>query len=354
MMESFRKRTERFWAMFVQAEATLREALDEHQEDEAEQRFQALFSRCLFHCPCWLRKQEGHYLCIVSSQGDKLKYLFLHYVMERAPHACLVHWRFHDALPKGIRTKGILDDTDERSTQLLLLPHSLRQRFHLDVYAPFETMKKAEKIKLIHRCLDDAVGEYVRMFLIGQMKLVKQPPQAGISLADFSALCERETWVKRQRHAHQIFSTYAIFPNQQEYLMRSDIFSGVSSQLEVITDYIRGKDQRIRQAKEYGIVVGFLFYEHAHLEQSQRLWIRENLEETIAQICVKDGIAENIGAANGLMYTYLDYVVYDWEAFVKAALAVMEDIDTHLYGFQSLIHNELPLHLVDNRPQGMS
>ena len=53
-----------------------------------------------------------------------------------------------------------------------------------------------------------------------------------------------------------------------------------------------------------------------------------------------------------LFYTYLDYVVYDWELFVKILNEVMEDVNTQMYGFQYMISGEQPLYLVNNKPSG--
>ncbi len=377
-MESFRKQVRLFWEAFFKEEKQLRGWLDHHEDVRAKKRLSTLLQEYIGECRFCLRKVgSDRYEWCLTPQGDTLLYLCYRYLMERAPNTLHKVWDFHDALPKrnvsdgwdnlGVRDQkdcagketicadGFTDMEVAQEERILIYPRISRQRFDIDVVCDaWNNYKKADKTKRMQEILDQRIGEYARMFMIGDMKFLKQPREEGMTLAQFAQFSEDIAWEKKRAYQHQIYSAYVVLPRYYEYFLRSDVYSGVSSQLEIIYDFIHKKEGRVRKARALGVVVGFLFYEHSHIAQEKRLLVRENLEEAVSRICVKGGIAENIGAANGLFYTYLDYVVYDWDLFVEKAMSLFEDVDTHMYGFQPMIMGELPIHLVDNRPKGMS
>lgn len=361
-MEAFRKQVRLFWEAFFKEEKQLRILLDQNEDKEATKCLSVLLREYIGECRFILRKESAYrYEWILTPQGDTLLYLYYHYLMERAPHTLHKVWNFHDTLPKqneSVETSAqsaLMSKQTADEENILIYPHPSAQRFDIDIAAEaWNRWKKADKIKRMQELLDRWIGEYSRMFMINDMKFLKHPRADGMTLAQFAQFSEDIAWEKRRAYQHQIYSTYVVLPRYNEYFLRSDIYSGVSSQLDVIHDFFRKREDRVKKANALGIAVGFLFYEHAHIAQEKRLLVRENLEEAISRICVKAGIAENIGAANGLFYTYLDYVIYDWDQFVERAMSLLEDVDTHMYGFQPMIMGELPIHLVDNRPKGMS
>lgn len=353
-MNVFRKRVALFWERFLKEEKQLRNLLDQERKTDATAILKSLVKQHIGNYPVSLDKKDHRYICEFSPQGDTLVYLYLHYTIANAPQILHKQWDFHDAMSKFEIRKSLCINAIQ-ADDVRIYPQVSHQRLNLDIACDtWKQAKRSEKQEAIRVFLDVYIGEFERMFLIGDIKFLKRVREGGMTLTEFARFSEDLVSEKSRTYLHQIYSHYVILPRYDIHYLRSDVYSGVSSQMGIIHDFLHQKEERIRKAKEYGIIVGFLFYEHAHIEQEKRLLVRENLEEAISNITVKAGIAENIGAANGLMYTYLDYVIYDWDAFMEKAMPLLEDMDTHIYGFQSLVANALPIHLVDNRPKGSS
>jgi len=358
-VKSFRQQVALFWEAFFQEEKALRHLLDETGNDaKIKQRVRNLLNICLSDCAFACKKnKQGRYELILSPKGDRLTFLYLRYMMEKAPKTLNKVWDFYDTLPKETDADVLkIKDSLVPSVQIQVHPKAAQRHIHLEVYQElFVRMPKNEQMKIMRGILDRCIGELARMYLIGNIRFLKRPKEGGMALPQLDEyitnVVKQERWT-HAAHPQRTYFAYAALPRCSEFRLRTDVYGGVSSQLELIHELVRHDEGHVRKAQHNGILVGFLFYEHSHMAKEQRLLNRENLEETISRICAEKQIAENIGAANGLFYTYLDYVVYDWDMFVKEAMPLLEDMDTYLYGFQPMILRAHPMYLVDNRPKG--
>lgn len=365
-MKSFRQQVKIFWKAFFQEEKDLRTLLDhiqEHKEIILE-RMKRLLDLCYEDCLFEIGKnKEGRYELVLSSNGDSLHILYLRYMIERAPKTLWRVWDFYYAKPRATQNDMMLDLHGKQMSarEVIVYPNVVEQRFALEVYSDvFLNMSEQEQLNLVFLMLDSAIGELYTMKYIGELRIVKHKRNGGITLdllySYMEEVMEKEDWANRH-HPLAIYSNYTqndymMLSNSKSYYLRGDVYSGISTQMNLIAEMLSLQREHVKAAEANGIQVGFLFYEHSQIVKEQLFLLRESIEEQIMEASKKKQVAENIGAANGVFYTYLDYVVYDWQLFLEIILPIMEDVNTQIYGFQQMIIGEQPLYIVDNRPSG--
>lgn len=360
-MKSFRVQTATFWKVFFQEEKDLRRLLD-HEQDQSDliqHKMKQLLDICMSECAFTItKKANGRYELVLSPQKDKLFILYLRYLVTQAPKTLLHLWDFYYANQpsKESNRKFKMKGQMIGLADVQVYPIIKDQSFALEIYADvFRNMRKEEQYQKIYELLDDAIGEIPTMYLIQSIRFLKKCKSGGIrmdQLGDYMKdTIENQHWMN-VHHPLQVYSTYTVLPRRRDFHLRNDIYNGISSQMALIAEMNRYDDTHVRWGEANGIIIGFVFYEHMQLAKQDRMIVRENLEEKLSRCCEAQKVGENIGAANGLFYTYLDYVIYDWELFVKILTEVMEDVNTQLYGFQYMISGEQPLYLVNNKPSG--
>lgn len=367
-MSSFREQVKIFWKAFFQEEKELRTLLDDAQKhsDEIIKRVKRLLDLCMQDALFEIGKNNcGRYELILTPNGDALTILYLRYIIKHAPKTLLKVWDFYYAKPREHEQDLtlIIKDYELHLRDVIVYPTVVEQRFMLEVYSDvFQTMSERDQLDVLFLCLDSVVGELYTMKYIGDLRILKEKRNGGITLdllpSYMDEMMEKEDWTNRH-HPLQIYSNYTqsdqlMLPNKEQYYLRGDVYSGISTQMNLIQEMLSFQNSHVNIARANGIQVGFLFYEHTQIPKEQLFSVREAIDEQIIERCKKKQVAENIGAANGLYYTYLDYVVYDWTLFLEIILPIMEDVNTQLYGFQEMIIGESPLYLVDNRPRGES
>lgn len=360
-MKSFREQVKLFWKAFFQEEKKLRMMMDEFPEhhDELIADIRHLLNICLKDCPFETGKDpDGHYKLVLTPNGDPLTILYLRYIIERAPKILCRIWNFYYAKQcvDMDHCSITIQDHDIVQRDIILYPKVIEQRIHIDVYADILLrMDPEEASRTVYLLLDASIGEVYTMNYIGEIHLVKKKQDGGITLDLLNAylheVMSREGWMNRH-DSLQVYSNYTIQPKQADFYLREDVYSGISTQIELINEMLQFGSYHVNYANSNGIQVGFLFYEHSQIAKDELFSLRESIDEQISNLFAEKHVAENIGAANGLYYTYLDYVVYDWERFLQMIVPVMEDVNTQLYGFQHMVIGEQPLYLMDNRPKG--
>lgn len=361
-MKSFRIQTDTFWKVFFQEEKDLRQLLDHEQDHEEliQRKMKRLLDIAMSDCAFTVTKHNERYELILSPQRDKLFILYLRYLIEQAPKTLSYHWDFYYAKPPGKDRRREFTVRDQKLglKDIQVYPTIKNQSFSLAIYADvLRNMRREDQYRIMDELLDHAVGEIAAMYQIHSLRFLKNKKSGGITLDQLAELMQKtiseQGWMNID-HPFQVYRAYTAMPRRRDFHLRNDIYNGLSSQTALLVEMNHYDDTHVRWGEANGIIIGFVFYEHLQLPKQQRILVRENLEERLSRWCEEKRVAENIGVANGLFYTYLDYVIYDWEQFVELLGKAMEDVDTQLYGFQYMISGEQPLYVADNRPRGQS
>lgn len=360
-MKSFREQVKLFWKAFFLEEKKLRNLIDQlpAEQEKVLISIKSLLDICLDQSLFEVGKNsDGRYELVLCANGDPLSLLYHHYIVEKAPRTLQRYWNFYEAKPCVNIDNFSLNIHGKEVAQrdVILYPKLMDQRISLDVYCDvFLKMSLEDAMQNLFLLLDASIGEVYTMNYIGELHIIKEKQNGGITLdllgSYLKELMSKEAWTNRH-DSLQVYTNYTIQPKKENFYLREDVFSGMSTQINLINEMLRFGSYHVKKAEMNGIQLGFLFYEHSAISPQERFLVRESIEEKITCQCAIKQVAENIGAANGIYYTYLDYVVYDWEKFLAILVPIMEDVNTMLYGYQPMIIGEQPLYLVDNRPSG--
>jgi len=362
-VKSFRDQVIRFWDVFTKEELHLRAMLDDeaNTHDQLQHKTKQILDICMSECDFTIEKNdEGRYVLTLSPQRDALFILYLRYVIDKAPKALTKHWDFYYSKQKKNDADFTIQWKDRCFSyrDVIVYPRIHDQHFILSVYIDyFQEFRRDERSDIVYQLLTACIGEIYTMYLIESIKFLKRKKPGGMTLDQLPDYIEEVIQTQHWLNVNdplQVYSPYTILPRKNEFHLRDDIYRGVSSQLKLINEMVHYDDTHVRWAEANGIIIGFVFYEHVSIDKKEQLVLRESLEEKLSHACEEKQIAENIGVAGGIFYTYLDYVVYDWEMFLAILPEFMDDVNTRMYGFQYMVSGEQPLYVVNNKISGQS
>lgn len=132
------------------------------------------------------------------------------------------------------------------------------------------------------------------------------------------------------------YFTYTLEPEADAELRR-DIYTGVGSYAELVSDYYAGDDETFRRFRQYGAQPVFLFYypdpnaeQRASLDE--RYAIQERLEaEVLNPGDDAEAIGIALGGAMGDRRIYIDLLLYDRVCFVERARPLLEELGYLFY-----------------------
>ncbi len=123
-------------------------------------------------------------------------------------------------------------------------------------------------------------------------------------------------------------------PNEKEdWILREDIFSGYTSCTSLLDEYYKGKSQRFDEAVSNGVHFGFLFFENVNVPRENIVNFRGDIEDKIMEQTVPYGIANSLGGATGFHFSYIDFIIYDYEAFINIAKEILTGYDFEEKGY---------------------
>lgn len=362
-MKSFKEQVSRFWDVFSKQEIYLRELCDQLPESRSQLQhtMKQTLDICMSECAFTIEKNKSsRYVLTLSPQRDPLFILYLRYVVDKAPKHLCEYWDFYYAKQK-VTDHEYMIEADKHLIgfhDVYVFPQIKNQHISLDIYiAHLFNVHKEKQLQVAYQLLIACIGEIDTMYLLGDIRIIKRKKVGSFTLDQLPLfiedLLQTEHWIN-VKNPFQVYSSYTILPRKHEFRLRDDMYSGVSSQLKLINEMVHYDDTHIRWAEANGIIVGFIFYEHLKIDRSEQAALRESLEERISKACEQEQIAENIGVAGGIFYSYIDYVVYDWERFLQIIPDFLDDVNTKTYGFQYMVSGEQPLYAVNNIISGKS
>lgn len=359
-MKTFKQSVEDFWQEFKKEEASLRpmmqqpETYGEALVERMDEMLNIVFHESYFEMGV---SKTGKYELILTPNGDHLKHLFIHQWMMQAPKSLLDHWNFYDSKPVeeqadfGLKMNGY----EVCGSDIMIYPSIQDQKMDLRVYSEkLNQMEEEQAYQFLFLLLDSHISELYTMKFIGSIELIEQPGEHGILLKEFKAFMDdvmkEEHW-KNLEDPFAIYSAYEVPPKEEDICLREDVYFGITTQMHLLNTFYQGDPGLIEEAQKDGIFVGFVYYENSQIDTDEMLDYREYLDTEIMKQCKETGIAVNIGAATGIAYSYLDYVVFDLDAFLSVVKDVMHTANTQQYGFQRFVMEEQPILHIDKHTE---
>ena len=342
-----------FWQWFEGNHELLEKMIKEQRNLQAAQYIshQLASLRLPYICQVGLEEDTGRFCLSLRSNGNKTIQFICHFWKEQAPASLLSGWNFspfHPALRAPEAIPLLMDGVQYHPEQCRILCYTdmERQKFNLQVFSPeFISLPENSRIRLIFLMLYLFLGEALSEIYLGAVEaLEKFPaiPMAGGEELDFPSLAEKIRgcheelgwpWVSDPTQicfGYQITREKGPSPSPRE-----DIVMGFTRHPHLLDESYSTADELHSTGGEYG----YFYYDNGQIPEEDQLSFRDDLLHKIEQILDLYGIGYVIGAATGLIWSYLDVIIFDFPTF-QAVFRNPEQLLGFPLNFHSFLHNK--------------
>jgi len=355
MKDSFKSRVNKFWKSFSEEEYQIREMMDNKAEGETLLNFvdsilQIAFDKIYFEMGI---NNEGKYELILTPEGDRAKLMQIHYWLQHAPEDLWQRWNFYSSKP-GKATSGwkmTMYGVDLSSEDIIIYPEidSDKNKVNIEIYCPkLMTLEENQRYSMFFIFLDQFIGELYTMEYVGYIDFVEsKSDKKATSIEELQSMIddniENNGW-PRFDNPCEIYSGYRMEPTENEnWTLREDIFSGYTSCTPLLNEYYNGENQHFNEAAENGVRFGFLFFENANVPRENIVNFRGDIEDKIVEQTVPYGIAHSLGGATGFHFSYIDFIIYDHEAFMIIVKEILAGYDFEEKGYADFCKENEPV-----------
>lgn len=347
MPNSFKSRVSKFWKSFSDEESQIREMMDNEVEEETLLNFvdsilQIAFTKIYFEMGM---SNDGKYELILTPEGDRVRLMQLHYWLQYAPQHLWEKWNFYSAKPPHGKAGAtiMMYDIKLEEKDIFIYPEidKDRNKVNIEIYSPkLMGLDESKRYSMFFVYLDQFIGEVYTMEYIGYIDFVDETlDKKSILISTLKSLIDKaiesNSW-PRFDNPYEVYSGYRIDPNEKEgWKLREDIFSGYSSCTPILNEYYSGKSESFDEAKENGVRFGFLFFENVNVPRENVVTFRSGIEDKIISEIAPYGIANSIGGATGFHFSYMDFIIYDYDVFISVSKNILAT-----YGFEELGYSD--------------
>lgn len=345
MQNSFKNRVARFWQAFSEEEAQIREMMDNKADGETLISFvdsilQIAFGKVYFHMG---KNNEGKYELILTPEGDRTRLMQLHYWLQYAPAKLWERWNFYSTKPAHAREGSTLrmydTEIDEDDIVIYPEPDNERKKINIEVYCPkLMALDENKRYSIFFIYMDQYIGELYTMEYIGYIDfLEQQTDKPSVKMPELKSVIdkaiEENNWPLYDNPC-EIYSGYRMEPNEGEgWTLREDVMSGYTSCTTILNDYYNGKTDHFDEAKENGVIFGFVFFENTNIPRESIVNYRGDIEDKIVNQTAPYGIAQSLGGATGFHFSYIDFIIFDYDAFISIVKEILATYNFEEYGY---------------------
>ena len=337
IQDSFRTKVLNFWQAFGKEEHIIREMIDNEVEGSTilsftESILKTAFNEISFQIGIGA---IGKYELTLSPEGDRTRLIQYYYWYKHAPTKLKNKWIFHPSKPafKDCTDKGTeLFGITLSCSDLILYPKIDNQisKIELFVYCPkLQQLSDSKKYSMFFLFLDQHIGEAYSIEYISNIQFITHKlGEQEINIGQLKGLIDRSIklfdWVQSINPLDCYYS-YSATPNiSNDWKLREDISGGYSSCPTPIYSYHSLNNECFEKYEKDGIIFAFLFYENSDLTNDQLVDRRTSIKNQIAEVVPQNNIADCTGGAIGFHFSYIDFIIYDLQAFVSSVKEVVK------------------------------
>ena len=343
--KSFRQRVQEGWQNFLEKESTIRNYIDEKMESEEimgvldsvlSQVFQEVYAEVGFN--------GEKYDLILNLEGDWSRLFSLVYFKNHAPKEVFEYWNIlvgrqacaEDLSSCAIRIYGESVSAGELKVWINWEDEEAR----VSVYSPkFLPLLKDEDCRgetywISYILLDYAIGELAEMKYIGELEVVETPLGAdSYTLEQLQPLFLEKLSLSKEELSNpnrycDLYNAYQMEPVQDaDEGLRRDVFAGASCFVPILNDFWNGESRIIDSFHGDGIETGYFCYPLYGFQGENRgeqiLDFRDNVVAQLEETVGADSFLF-IGGASGIYYGYIDFIAWDSNEVLDAAVSIFE------------------------------
>ena len=335
MQEPFRSRVTKFWKSFSEEEHQIREMMDNKVQGETLLNFvdsilQIAFNKVYFEMGI---NNEGKYELILTPEGNRARLMQLHYWLQYAPAHLWKKWNFYSSKPAHGKPGAsiVMFDVNLSDEDIIIYPEvdSNKNKVNIEIYCPkLMALEENQRYSMFFIYMDQFIGELYTMEYVGYVDFVENElDKTSTTIAKLRTFIDKaiegNEWPKYENPT-EIYSGYQMDPKENEgWTLREDVLSGYTSCTPILNEYYNKESHQFDEAKENGVVFGFLFFENSNIPRENIVNFRGDIEDKIADQTAPSGIANCLGGATGFHFSYIDFIIYDYDAFMVIAKDIL-------------------------------
>lgn len=347
---SFRRRTKAAWKSFLNREAELRRMISlQVPGDKIIEKCSEMLAPAFSDVAFELGRNGEKYDLILSPEGNRAKLFQLLYFRQQAPETVLEHWNILLGRQHTDPEQCAFEMYGQSISAQDVRVWPARKESVISVALYCETLlpllrEDADKAWwMLAVMLDQVLGEVASMRYVEGFEVLNAPlDEAGLTLDQLPAylkteLAPEEENLNDAEHYCTLCAGYEMQPDQGESAgVRTDIYAGVTACAQLLNDFYQGEEQLMNRFHADGVVPGFLEYPLDGFSGEDRgeqvLNFRDTLEKAILEKAGAEAVTF-IGGASGVYDGYLDFIAWDLEAVLNAAVEVLEEMPVRWTGF---------------------
>ncbi|NDW17856.1 hypothetical protein D0T53_02855 [Dysgonomonas sp. 216] len=355
MTKTFKERVSEFWKAFEKEEAEVRSLIDNKAEANTMVNFVNSILNIAFEDPFFEMgvNDEGKYELILTPEGDRARLLELHYWHQMAPESLSEKWNFYSTKPGhpnsnfGIQMYDISLSKDD-----VVIYYEIdeeRPKINLQVYSPkLMELDEDQRFNMFFIFLDQFIGELYTMEYIGYIDFTDEELNGNVvSLSDFKNLivkiADEKEWPKYE-NPYDVYSSYKMKPTEKkEWSLREDVMIGYTACIPMLNAFFNGDNDFFNKFKADGVDFGFIYYENINVPQKEMVPFRSEIEDKIMAIAEERHIANSLGGATGFHFSYIDFIIFDKDAFIDVVKNVLSEYNLEETGFCSFAPEDAPV-----------
>jgi len=350
----FKKRVFDFWDAFVKEEPEIRSMIDNRADANSLVSFVGNILNIAFTDPYFQlgKSDDNKYELILTPEGDRARLLQLHYCVSLAPKSLKSIWNFYSSKPAKSKPGNSLQMYGEsivsEDVSIYYEKDKDRSKINIKVFSPkLMELEESKRYNMFFIFLDQFIGELYTMEYVGYIDFVEEPQNLQeTNVAEFKRVIDRiieeNNWNKADDPL-DMFMGYHLEPNENEgWQLGEDIYIGMTSCPLIINKFLQRDDSIFNSFKKDGVIFGYLFYENINVPQEKMISQRSEIEDRIREITEPQMIAFSIGSATGFHFSYIDFIIYDYEAFIKIAKEILLAYDFEEVGYSDFIFGKEP------------
>ena len=338
--KNFRERTKEAWAAFLAIEAELRAAIDRNEDDgEAMlQRCGAVLEQAIRDVSFELGFDGEKYELILCAEGRRSALYPIVYFCRRAPKEVLAHWNIRAGSAPSDKF-ALQQDTvqiDAADVDVWLIPTG-EQLFSLKLYCekllPLQRENPRRAEWMLYKLTNQILGDIAAIAFLTGIELLEAPEDSEAKkLSDLYAYLGElgyPLWEDAGAYLDTSEIAYRLDADENpDADWRLDVYEGSTRFAAAINEYLHGESELVDEYHWNGIVPGFLLYPLGAFPEEGReealAAFRDELRAYLSEHGGEDALCHT-GFASGLYYGYLDFIAWDLESALDAALVFFKE-----------------------------
>lgn len=331
----FRSRVDDFWQWFVRNEAELSKMVEKRGEcdpDEVlgiiEQGTNLIGEDVRFNI-------GGDYEFTFSVEGNSHLFYLYPYLISRMPEQLRGKWHFFPFnqgtdVPFDFQMYGAKINMAEVCVDVEY--NEERNVFSISFYEQsLCALPETEAYNAFFIMMEIMLGEGISYHYIADVDRAERQSESMISLAELRRHIA-ETLNKHGKkvfeNPQEVFSSYQLEPQENEEL-RYDVAVGSTCFSDLVARYYQNDTELFDSINRFGAQAVFLAFPCENGDAEQRkaiLELRYALEDRIEKEVLKsEGLGLLLGGALGVCTGYMDFLLYDVDAFVEKIVPILHE-----------------------------